>query len=193
MLRYKEIKLALQDIISVMNNGDKLPSRTLLCRQLDSSRATIDKAIRELTEEGILESRFGSGTYVARRLEGVKMNVRNWCLIVPDITESVYVQLAASVESAAKEWNANVILCDSESSSKKQSEYIRRLIMAGIDGFIIVPVVIKNVMESIGLYQSFVHFLTSKTRETSIETVGLPLLINSCLSCGHSFDNLCEY
>ena len=80
MLRYREIKLAIKDIVSGMNNGDKLPSRVVLSKRLDASRATIEKAIRELTEEGILESKFGSGTYVARRLEGVVQNVRN-CLI----------------------------------------------------------------------------------------------------------------
>ena len=57
-----------------MQNGDRLPSRTTLSKRLDSSRATVDKAIRELTEEGMLESRFGSGTFVARKLEGVVSN-----------------------------------------------------------------------------------------------------------------------
>lgn len=157
MLRYREIKQSLKEIIADMSNGDRLPSRTVLCKRLDSSRATIDKAIRELEEEGFLESRFGSGTYVARRLEGVVVNVKNWCLIVPDITESIYARMARSVENAAQEWNINVILCNSENSVEKQSEYIKRLIMAGVEGFIIVPVVMRNVMEGVGLYQSLIQ------------------------------------
>lgn len=157
MLRYREIKLELKEIIAEMNNGDRLPSRTVLSKQLDSSRATIDKAVRELEEDGFLESRFGSGTYVARRLEGVVTNVRNWCLIVPNIAESIYAKMASSVEHAAQQWNINVILCNSENSAEKQSEYIKRLIMAGVDGFIIVPVVTRNVMEGIGLYQSLIQ------------------------------------
>lgn len=157
MLRYKEIKLNLKEMICNMNSGDRLPSRTILAKRLDSSRATIDKAIRELENEGFLESRFGSGTYVARRLEGVQVNVSNWCLIVPNITENIYLKLASSVECMAREWKVNIILCNSENCAEKQSEYIRRLIMAGVDGFIIVPVVMRTVGESIGLYQSLIE------------------------------------
>lgn len=157
MLRYREIKLEIKDIVSEMNNGDKLPSRVVLSKRLDASRATIEKAIRELTEEGILESKFGSGTYVARRLEGVVQNVRNWCLIVPNITLSVYIKLIHSVTDAAREFNTNVILCNSEESVQKQSEYINRMLMAGIDGFILVPVVTKNVIDSVEPYQTLMN------------------------------------
>ena len=154
MLRYKEVKLMLKEMIAGMSNGERLPARTVLIKRLDSSRATVDKAIRELELEGVLESRFGSGTFVARRLEGVVSNAENWCLIVPDISEALYAKLASGVENAARERNANVILCNSESSAEKQAEYISRLILAGIDGFIIVPVVTQSVTESIILYRS---------------------------------------
>lgn len=154
MLRYREIKLALKELIDEMPNGEKLPSRTVLSKRLDSSRATVDKAVRELEQEGILESRFGSGTYVARKLEGVASNRKNWCLIVPSITEDLYIKLAASVKGVASERGANVILCDSEYSAEKQTEAIKRLIMAGVDGFIIVPVITKNVEENLSIYLS---------------------------------------
>lgn len=140
-----------------MDNGEQLPSRTELCRLLDASRTTVDKAIKELEGEGFLESHTGSGTYVARRLEGVDAEVMNWCLIVPNITENIYGRMAESIERTAKEWNINIILCNSENSAEKQSEYIRRLIMAGVDGFIIVPVVMKTVVEGVGLYQSLIQ------------------------------------
>lgn len=157
MLRYQQIKNDLIEYIGQMNNGDRLPSRTILVKQLDSSRATIDKAVRELESEGILESKFGSGTYVARKLDGVIHNVSNWCLIVPNITETIYAKLARSVEREASKWNANVILCNSEDDQEKQNEYIKRLIMAGVDGFIIVPVIMRNVIESTRLYNSLLE------------------------------------
>lgn len=154
MLRYKEIKLALLDYVKEMGNGEKLPSRTALIRQLDSSRATIDKAIRELEREGVLESRFGSGTYVARKLDGVLNNAENWCLIVPNITETIYNQLASGVGSVARDRNANVIVCSAENSAEKQMELIKRLVMASVDGFIIVPAITTSAEENIGLYRS---------------------------------------
>lgn len=154
MLRYREIKLALKELIDEMPNGEKLPSRTVLSKRLDSSRTTVDKAVRELEQEGILESRFGSGTYVARKLEDVASNRKNCCLIVPSITEDLYIKLAASVKGVASERGANVILFDSEYSTEKQTEAIKRLIMAGVDGFIIVPVITKNVEENLSIYLS---------------------------------------
>jgi len=153
MLRYREIKLALKELVEEMQNGDRLPSRTELSKRLDSSRATIDKAVRELVEEGILESRFGSGTYVARKLEGVASNQENWCLIVPSFTEDLYIRLAGAVKRAAAERNANVILSGFEYSVEQQTECIKRLIMAGVDGFIIVPALTNSVEENISVYR----------------------------------------
>lgn len=177
MLRYKEIKLTLKELIAQMSDGDRLPSRSILSRQLDSSRVTVDKAIRELEEEGILTSRFGSGTYVSHRLEGMVVNARNWCLIVPDIREDIYAKLASSVENEARKWNTNVILCNSENSAENQDRYIKRLIVSGTDGFIIVPVIAKSVLENVGLYQSL---LQSKVPfvfcNREVEGISVPLV-----------------
>jgi GntR family transcriptional regulator, transcriptional repressor for pyruvate dehydrogenase complex len=46
--------------------GDRLPSERELAEGLGLSRPTLREAIRRLTEAGLLESRRGSGTYVAR-------------------------------------------------------------------------------------------------------------------------------
>lgn len=122
MLRYKEIKLMLKDLIAQMNDGDKLPSRNILSRQLDSSRVTIDKAIRELEEEGILTSKFGSGTYVAKKLEGMVLNTRNWCLIVPDVKEAIYAKKVWEVMVSGEEvprWQRRGIVANVRHEGKK--------------------------------------------------------------------------
>jgi len=139
-----------------MSIGTKLPPRRTLCKQLDCSRATIDKAINELKNDGFLSSQRGGRTYVSRRLDGVIPNCNNWCLIVP-YTDRIYAQLIHAVKSAAQKINTNVIVCNSSFDPEKQSEYINRLIMAGVDGFIIVPVIAKNVLDSVSLYQSLIN------------------------------------
>lgn len=45
--------------------GDKIPSENVLCEQFGLSRQTIRHAISKLSEDGLLESRRGSGTYVS--------------------------------------------------------------------------------------------------------------------------------
>lgn len=47
--------------------GDRLPSERELSIQFNVSRMTLRQAIQTLAEEGILERKIGSGTYVARK------------------------------------------------------------------------------------------------------------------------------
>lgn len=47
--------------------GDRLPSERELATQFNVSRMTLRQAIQTLADEGILERKIGSGTYVARK------------------------------------------------------------------------------------------------------------------------------
>jgi GntR family transcriptional regulator len=49
--------------------NDKLPTEGELSEQYEASRNTVREAIRRLTDEGLLESRPGQGTFVARRVD----------------------------------------------------------------------------------------------------------------------------
>lgn len=53
--------------------GDRLPSERELSTQFGVSRMTLRQAIQTLADEGILERKVGSGTYVARRKVQEKM------------------------------------------------------------------------------------------------------------------------
>lgn len=46
--------------------GDKLPSETTLANEMGVNRLTVRRAIEELSRAGLVQSRQGSGTYVAR-------------------------------------------------------------------------------------------------------------------------------
>ena len=47
--------------------GDRLPSERELAVKFNVSRMTLRQAIQNLADEGILERKIGSGTYVARK------------------------------------------------------------------------------------------------------------------------------
>lgn len=49
--------------------GDKLPTEGELSEKYEASRNTVREAIRRLTDEGLLESRLGQGTYVTRKVD----------------------------------------------------------------------------------------------------------------------------
>lgn len=47
--------------------GERIPAERELANQFSVSRMTLRQAIQELVDEGILERRVGSGTFVANR------------------------------------------------------------------------------------------------------------------------------
>lgn len=53
--------------------GDRLPSERTLAEKFKVSRMTLRQAIQTLADEGILERKIGSGTYVARKKVQEKM------------------------------------------------------------------------------------------------------------------------
>jgi DNA-binding LacI/PurR family transcriptional regulator len=152
MLRYKEIKNILAMEIAKMNINDKMPSRSDLCKKLDTAKATLDKAINELMAEGVLYARGGSGTYVAGGNEELPIHNGNWGVIVPDVMESFYAELVRGVENVAQSHGINVIICNSDSDFEKQEQYIKRLKHSGISGFIIVPVLSPDKQDNDRLY-----------------------------------------
>src|SRR5918995_4848367 len=58
---YREIAKGIES--GVLAPGDRLPSERALCEQLGVSRATVRRAVEELTTDGLVEAR-GRGSYV---------------------------------------------------------------------------------------------------------------------------------
>lgn len=58
--------------------GDLVPSEQALVRQFGVSRMTVNRAVRELTAEGVLTRRQGSGTFVApQKYQATLVEIRN--------------------------------------------------------------------------------------------------------------------
>jgi DNA-binding LacI/PurR family transcriptional regulator len=150
MLRYKEIKNMLAAEIAKMNCNDRLPSRSQLCKKLDTAKATLDKAINELLAEGLLYSKGGVGTYVAdvaNASEEAFIHGGNWGVIVRDVREPFYADMVRGVENVAQRYEINVVLCNSDSDFDKQEKYIKRLNHT-VSGMIVAPVVSEGKREN---------------------------------------------
>lgn len=152
MRRYLEIKEELIKIVAEMEPGKPLPSRPHLCDKLQTTRTTLDRAVQELEKEGVVYSKSGSGTYAIGILQGKVDTVENWGVIVPSISEEIYSLLTRGIENIACHRGANIILCNSDNDPEKQKCYIKRLLLAGVSGFIIVPIISYNVEVSNILY-----------------------------------------
>lgn len=157
MLRYKEIKNDLIKMVETMNHGDALPSRTELCKELDTTNNTLAKAIKELCDEGVLSTKNGSGTFKMSLTGDTKIQIvdkyENWGIIVVDVMEKLYNSLVRGVENETREYGVNLIVCNSDSNAQKQNEYIKRLVGTGVSGLIIVPVINVDLEDNLHLYK----------------------------------------
>jgi len=108
--RYEQVKRHIMDAIEggSYDAGDKLPSENELVRELNVSRMTVNRALRELTEEGHIVRRAGMGSFVAdRRMRGHAADIL-----------SIRDELAARGEV----WSADVIALKETTVSKQVSE-----------------------------------------------------------------------
>lgn len=69
---YRRIKAELKRRIAdgAWKPGAALPNRNLLSSEFNTTRVTVDKAIQQLIDEGVLTSQKGSGTFVAPQRSG---------------------------------------------------------------------------------------------------------------------------
>ncbi|NVJ68932.1 MAG: histidine utilization repressor [Alphaproteobacteria bacterium] len=98
--RYEQVKRHILEGIEAgdYEAGDKLPSENELVRELNVSRMTVNRALRELTEEGHIIRRAGMGSFVAdRRMRGHAADI-----------QSIREELQARGES----WSADVLFLE---------------------------------------------------------------------------------
>ena len=136
MLRYKEIKQQLLEMISSMEPGAALPSRDLLCDTLETTRSTLHKAITELMAEGKVNARRGSGTYVAGEAVSAGKTIG---ILIPNNTQVAYRNLIGSIERYMSERNTGIILSCTEGDVRIQQQKLSLLLSQGVSGLIIVP------------------------------------------------------
>jgi DNA-binding LacI/PurR family transcriptional regulator len=181
MLRYKEIKNMLAAEIAKMNCNDRLPSRSQLCKRLDTAKATLDKAINELLAEGLLYSKGGVGTYVAGANEKSPIHTGNWGVIVRDVREAFYAGIVRGVEDVAQRHDINIILCNSDYDLNKQEYYIKRLSNSDVSGIIIVPVTSGDTEENYRLFCQLnelkMPFVFCSNRNT--EGINAPVVVSN--------------
>ena len=86
--KYQQVYAALhRDILSGRyKSGEKLPSEAALVKQFGASRITVGRAVRDLTQEGLVERRAGSGTYV-RQPKSTSAGL-TFGLLIPDLGET---------------------------------------------------------------------------------------------------------
>jgi GntR family transcriptional regulator, transcriptional repressor for pyruvate dehydrogenase complex len=81
--------------------GDRIPSEKMLCNQFGVGRTSVREALRSLSVMGILESRAGDGTFVAKSSDRCLERAFQWGLLLnPKVVEDL-VETRLTLESHA--------------------------------------------------------------------------------------------
>jgi len=88
--KYRQVYNALRSDIAegTLASGQRLPSEANLVKAFGASRITIGRALRDLQQEGLIERRAGSGTYVRRVRPPALLERLSFGLLIPDLGET---------------------------------------------------------------------------------------------------------
>ncbi|MEI6715108.1 MAG: GntR family transcriptional regulator [Verrucomicrobiota bacterium] len=90
--------------------GGKLPSESKLVERFNVSRPTIDRALRDLQTDGLIERKAGSGTYVRNSQSGA-LNTRQLGLLIPGLgSTEIFELICGELASLARVHEYSLLL-----------------------------------------------------------------------------------
>lgn len=122
------------------SKGMLLPSERVLAAELGVSRITLRKALEPLVQEGVLENQPGRGTLVSETPSGDEQLKLGWkiiALLLPDISNRFFGEVAESIEYAALQRGYQILLCNSRHRVHLEEFHIRNLVQRRVDGVIL--------------------------------------------------------
>jgi LacI family repressor for deo operon, udp, cdd, tsx, nupC, and nupG len=122
--------------------GDRLPSVRHLAAALGINLHTVRSAYRNLEEDGLVETRHGSGTFVLPRdpgrpgPRGSKVPSSTFGIVVPAHTD-LYRRIIDGAESIAHDAPALLFVGSARESEVKCLQIVERMIGRGVDGIVV--------------------------------------------------------
>ncbi len=137
---YQQIVEDIKDKVSSnkIKVGELIGSQQEIAQKYGVSLITARKAMAILINEGILLSRVGKGTYVARKSTAIDFSkFKTIGLVLRDLRDPFFSRIVYSVEANASERGFNVLLSNSSEQVDKEEYQIRHFRQMGVEGLII--------------------------------------------------------
>ena len=125
--------------------GDQVGSQNELSKEYSVSIITVKKALFNLVNEGILYTRVGKGTYVAKKKDR-KLDLskhKSIGLVLQDLNHPFFSMIVNSVEERAYELGYNLLLSSSANNIEKEESQINHFRELGVDGLIIASLTLE--------------------------------------------------
>ncbi len=117
-------------------SNQKLPSESQLCSRFGVSRNAVRHALRNLTDEGLLKSIKGVGTFCVQR-EGIKTNTIGFVGIYSG--SYIFPKIIQGCDQVLFQDRYHLIVHQTEYNLKKEKDILFRLMENNISGIIIQP------------------------------------------------------
>ncbi len=137
---YKEVKAHIQQNVlsGKLKPNHRLPSGAELCRSYQVSHMTMDRALRELVNEGLLIRDRHRGTIVTERAENYRGKIG---LMVTSLSsKSTLPYMVEGVESVVRNKNYHLLLVNTNASLGVAKSTVRELVSEGVAGVIYIPI-----------------------------------------------------
>lgn len=142
MSKRLQARMAILDAIhrDVYPSGSRIPCERDLCVELGVSRMTLANVLRELAEEGWIERRVGSGTYVSERqvVSNRPAAIRSVGLVMNGLSSPVAVRLMEGIHHVLSPERCNLILKDPCGDPRSEMRYVEHLLSGGVDALVVV-------------------------------------------------------
>ena len=137
----------------IKEGSGKLPTEAQLCDSFKVSRQTVRQALDILIEEGLIERRQGSGTFIRKTL--ITKRSSKIALLVPTASEYTFPALISDIKSflAAKGFELDIYVTDNKVSLERN--ILLSLIESLISGIMLVPVHSSLPAANIDLFDRF--------------------------------------
>jgi GntR family transcriptional regulator, arabinose operon transcriptional repressor len=155
-----------------------LPTERSLADQLGVSRPTLRRALEPLVQEGLLETQPGRGNLVPEKPLG-DSDRADWkvlALVLPDIANRFFSEVAESIEYAALQRGYQILLCNSRHQPHLEEFHIRQIVTHRVKGVILAHDPHQEVTGSLELLQNAgipMVLLFSTAREADCDSVVL--------------------
>lgn len=119
--------------------GDKLLSENELGQKFEISRQTVRQATSVLENDGILERRRGSGTYVTSLLATPRMTTMNIGVITTYLDDYIFPGIIKGIENVLTENAYTMQLAITHNKVENETHILSKMLENGIDGIIVEP------------------------------------------------------
>ncbi|OGU13747.1 MAG: hypothetical protein A2076_15215 [Geobacteraceae bacterium GWC2_53_11] len=159
-----------------LKSGDQLQSHAELAAAYNVSLITVKKALATMIYEGVVYSRVGKGTYVAKPVpRTTRREHQTVGLVLRDIRSPFFSRVMHSVEDTAYELGYHVLISNSSGKAEREEAQIARFRKFGVDGMIIASMTHKyHATPTIRriLHEGFPFVMVSYIADENIPFVG---------------------